>query len=186
MIIDEAFLEGLLEKAAESGRRRANYDLRTSGEDRSQRMLNALLPGTRVPVHRHSGTTETVVVLSGRLTEVFFDEDGVETERYDLCPAEGRFALQIPKGMWHTVLVSEPCIIFESKDGAYEPQRPEDVMPDEVVQRARLKQLKARISQFIEEEARSQSMEIITPEYVYRMWGGKVELEEIRMAMAAD
>lgn len=127
MIIDEILLESLLEKATESERRRANYDLRTSAEDGSQRMLNVLLPGTQVPIHRHRETSETVVVLSGRLTEVFYDEKGVECARFDLCPAEGIYGLQIPKGQWHTVIVNEPCVIFEAKDGAYKPQTSEDV-----------------------------------------------------------
>ncbi len=127
MIIDEIFLDSLLEKAIESERRRANYDLRTSAGDQSQRMINVLLPGTQVPIHCHQETSETVVVLSGRLTEVFYDEKGVECNRYDLCPAEGRFGLQIPKGTWHTVIVNEPCIIFEAKDGAYKPQTSDDV-----------------------------------------------------------
>lgn len=127
MLIDETFLDGLLEQATENERRRINYDLRTSAEDQSQRMLNVLLPGTQVPIHRHRETTETVVVLSGRLTELFFDEKGVECARYDLCPAEGRFALQIPKGQWHTVIVKEPCVMFEAKDGAYKPLTAEDV-----------------------------------------------------------
>lgn len=127
MLIDEIFLETLLEKATESDRRGANFDLRTSADDGSQRMLNVLLPGTVVPIHRHQETSETVVVLSGRLTEIFFDEKGVECDRYDLCPAEGRYALQIPKGMWHTVIVDEPCVIFEAKDGAYRPMSSEDV-----------------------------------------------------------
>lgn len=127
MIIDEIFLEGLLEKAMEGERRRANYDLRTSDDDKSQRMLNVLLPGTQVPIHRHRETTETVVAISGRLTELFFDEKGVECARYDLCPEEGRFALQIPKGMWHTVIVKEPCVIFEAKDGTFAPLTSNDV-----------------------------------------------------------
>ncbi len=128
MMIDEVFLEGLLEMASESDRRRMNFDLRTSADDQSQRMINVLLPGTQVPIHRHRGTAETVVVLSGRLTEVFYDEGGVECARYDLCPAEGRYALQVPKGMWHTVIVTEPCVIFEAKDGAYRPLTSEDVL----------------------------------------------------------
>ncbi len=127
MIIDEVFLEGLLEEAAESERRRVNYDLRTSEADQSQRMINVLLPGTLVPIHRHRETAETVVVLSGRLVEVFYDGDGVECGRYDLCPAEGRFGLQIPKGMWHTVIVTEPCVMMEAKDGAYKPLTSDDI-----------------------------------------------------------
>ncbi len=176
MIIDEIFLEELLVKAMESDRRRMNYDLRTSAGDSSQRMLNVLLPGTRVPVHRHRGTSETVVVLSGRLTEVFFDGSGAETERYDLCPAEGRYALQVPKGTWHTVVVDEPCVIFEAKDGAYEPAAAEDVMDDDLV-------LAARVKRFVEEERRSMSMEVVTAEYVWRMWGGRVPLEAIERVM---
>lgn len=133
MLIDEIFLEGLLEQATESDRRRVNFDMRTSVDDKSQRMLNVLLPGTQVPVHRHKETTETVVVLSGRLTEVFFNEDGSEYARYDLCPAEGRYALQVPKGVWHTVVVNEPCVIFEAKDGAYSPLSIDDTMNSELL-----------------------------------------------------
>lgn len=127
MIIDELLLESLLEQAAESDRRRANLDLRTTFNDQSQRMLNVLLPGTQVPIHRHQYSTETVFVVSGRLIEIFFDEKGIECASFDLCPAEGRFGLQIPKGMWHTVIVKEPCIIFEAKDGPYKTSTSADV-----------------------------------------------------------
>lgn len=128
MVADETFLNSLLEKAVESDRRRANFDMRTSENDNSQRMLNALLPGTQVPVHRHQDTTETVVVLSGRLTEVFFNDKGEEIARYDLSPNEGRLALQVPKGVWHTVIVDEPCVIFEAKDGKYQAFKEEDIL----------------------------------------------------------
>lgn len=127
MIIDEILLENLLKQATESDRRRTNYDLRTSADDCSQRMLNVLLPGTQVPIHRHQETSETVVVLNGRLTEVLYDENGVECNRYDLCPAEGRFGLQIPKGVWHTVIVTEPCVMLEAKDGEYKPLTSDNV-----------------------------------------------------------
>ena len=138
MLIDEIFLDGLLEQAVESPRLRQNYDLRTSEGDTSQRMLNALQPGTEVPIHRHEDTTETVVCLMGRLEEIIYEEvveyvkeqtSGTEevmrktsfkeVVRYLLCPAEGKYGIQVPKGAWHTIRVLEPSVIFEAKDGAY-------------------------------------------------------------------
>lgn len=117
--IDKAFLNELLTQAAENPRRRMNYDLRTSAQDGSQRMLNALLPGTEVAIHRHPNSTETVICLSGVLDEVFFDASGAETGRIRLAPEEGKFGCQIPMGVWHTVEVFEPSVILEAKDGAY-------------------------------------------------------------------
>ena len=96
--------------------------MRTSEADSSQRMLNALLPGTVVAVHRHPRSAETVVCLRGRMDEVILEErDGrfVETERIRLCPEEGRYGCQVPPGAWHTVEVVEPSVILEAKDGAY-------------------------------------------------------------------
>ena len=138
MMIDKLFLDELLAKAAESPRLRQNFDLRTSEGDTSQRMLNALQPGTEVPIHRHEDTTETVVCLMGRLEEIIYEEvveyvkeqtSGTEdvmrrksyreVARHLLCPAEGKYGIQIPKGAWHTIRVLEPSVIFEAKDGAY-------------------------------------------------------------------
>ena len=123
MQIDKELLERLFEQAKESPRLRMNYDLRTSSADTSQRMLNALLPGTEVPIHRHESTSETVVWLGGRLEELIYDEipDGTfqEVSRNLLCPSEGLYGIQIPAGAWHTIRVLEPSVIFEAKDGAY-------------------------------------------------------------------
>ena len=123
MIIDQNLIEDLWKQAAESPRLRQNYDLRTTSADTSQRMLNALLPGTEVPIHRHEDTSETVVCLCGRLEEMIYEEqpDGTfgEVSRQLLCPAEGRYGMQIPAGAWHTIRVIEPSVIFEAKDGAY-------------------------------------------------------------------
>lgn len=123
MQIDKELLERLFEQAKESPRSRINYDLRTSSEDTSQRMLNVLLPGTEVPIHRHEETAETVVCLCGRLEEMIYEEipDGTfqEVSRHLLCPAEGKYGIQIPAGAWHTIRVLEPSVIFEAKDGAY-------------------------------------------------------------------
>ena len=122
-IFNQAFLNELLAKSEESPRLRMNYDLRTSSVDTSQRMLNALLPGTEVPIHRHEETAETVVCLCGRLEEMIYEEkeDGTfqEVSRHMLCPDEGKYGLQIPAGAWHTIRVLEPSVIFEAKDGAY-------------------------------------------------------------------
>ena len=141
MLIDEIFLDGLFEQATESPRLRMNYDLRTTADDTSQRMLNALMPGTEVPIHRHEETSETVVCLCGRLEEIIYEEvveyvseqtsrtedvmqrrSFKEVERHLLCPAEGRYGMQIPMGAWHTIRVMEPSVIFEAKDGVYRPR----------------------------------------------------------------
>ena len=138
MIIDNTLLDSLLEQAKSSSRLRQNFDLRTSTEDTSQRMLNALQPNTVVPIHRHTDTSETVVCLCGRLEEIIYEEvveyvreetsrteevlrkqTFKEVSRQLLCPAEGLYGVQVPKGAWHTIRVIEPSVIFEAKDGAF-------------------------------------------------------------------
>ena len=143
MEINKQLLEALFAEAKENPRLRQNFDLRTSPADTSQRMLNALLPGTVVPIHRHEDTTETVICLCGKLDEVIYEEvilyeNGVEeltqgmdaqdvarkveyreVQRIHLNPTETKYGCQVPKGVWHTVEVIEPSVIFEAKDGAY-------------------------------------------------------------------
>ena len=119
MTINKEFLDSLFEKAKESERLRMNYDLRTSEDDGSQRMLNALLPGSIVPIHRHPNSNENVILLCGKLVEVIYDADGNETERNHLDPSVGNFGCVVPVGSWHTVEVLEPSVIYEAKDGKY-------------------------------------------------------------------
>lgn len=119
MVINKELIDRLLIRAEESPRKRMNFDLRTSTNDNSQRMLNALLPDTEVPIHRHPNSNENVLLLCGKLVEVLFDEDGNETERIHLDPTLGNFGCVIPAGAWHTVEVLEPSIIYEGKDGKY-------------------------------------------------------------------
>lgn len=133
MIITTELLDNLTHQAKANPRLRMNYDLRTSAEDSSQRMLNALEPGTVVPIHRHPGSSETVCCVRGALEEVIYteQEDGkvVESERIPLCAGSSLAVAQIPLGVWHTVdNIQEGTIIVESKDGAYAPMRPEDVI----------------------------------------------------------
>lgn len=119
MIIDKDFLNTLLRQAAANPRLRQNHDLRTSQEDNSQRMLNALLPGTKVPIHRHPLSCENVLLLCGRLDEVLYNDEAKEIERIHLDPAAGNFGCDIPRGAWHSVEVLEPSVIYEAKDGRY-------------------------------------------------------------------
>ena len=117
MIFDKDFLEKLLSEAQASPRLRQHYDLHNSTQDGSQRMLNALQSGSLVDIHRHSNTSETVAILRGAVTEIFYDEKGVECGRYELSPAIGNMVLQIPAGQWHMLIPREPSVILEAKDG---------------------------------------------------------------------
>ena len=117
--IDKKLISELFDKAVVSDRKRMNYDLRTSADDNSQRMLNALLPGTEVPIHRHPNSNENVILLCGKLVEVLYDSEGNEIERYHLNPSTGNFGCVVPAGAWHTVEVLEPSVIYEAKDGKY-------------------------------------------------------------------
>lgn len=119
MNIDNLLLDDLLRKAAKNPRLRMNLDLRTSPNDNSQRMLNALLPGTQVAIHRHPKSTEDVFLLKGRIDEIIFNDAGEEIERYTLCPANGAYGCEIPLGAWHSIEVYEPSVIFEAKDCRY-------------------------------------------------------------------
>ena len=138
-LINDNLLSVLHWKAKENERLRQNFDLRTTTEDGSQRMLNVLEPGTHVPIHRHLKTSETVICLEGCLEWVFYEElpgvdtggpvhDGetavdetafAEVARFRICPREKLYGIQVPKGAWHSIVVYEPSTIFEAKDGAY-------------------------------------------------------------------
>ena len=122
--LDKKLLEELFAQASASERKRMNYDLRTNVQDGGQRMLNALLPGTNVPIHRHPMSNENVICLQGKLVEILYEQDTNgnrlhETARYTLEPAAGNFGCVIPAGIWHTVQVLEPSVIYEAKDGKY-------------------------------------------------------------------
>ena len=131
MKITQALLDDLTEQAKLSPRLRMNYDLRNSSEDQSQRMLNAIEPGSPLPIHRHTKSSETVVCLRGHMREVFYNDDGEVTEVIDLTPGADCVVLNIPVGQWHTVEVLESgTVILEVKDGKYEPIRRENVMKE--------------------------------------------------------
>ena len=130
MIIDQRILDDLTERAKNSPHLRMNLDLRNGPGDGSQRMLNAIEPGSEVPIHRHRKSSETVVCLRGRLVEEFYDELEMRcTDAIELSPGGPVVALNIPLGQWHTARALESgTVIMEVKDGVYEPTGPEDIL----------------------------------------------------------
>ena len=129
MKIDSELLDNMTAQAKASPRLRMNLDLRDSDEDQSQRMLNALEPGTVLPIHRHRKTTETVAILRGRAEQYLYDDNGCETDSV-LLEAGGEVpAMQVEKGQWHRLEALESgTVIVEFKNGAYEPIGPEDIL----------------------------------------------------------
>ena len=137
--INKQLISELLDKAEVNPRLRMNFDLRTSPDDGGQRMLNALMPGTVVPIHRHPMSNESVICLTGKLVEIIYEEEVIakdfpmgmdaqdvpsgkrfkESARYMIDPSVGNFGCVVPAGAWHTVEVLEPSVIFEAKDGKY-------------------------------------------------------------------
>lgn len=127
MIITKEILDNLSEQAKENPRLRCNLDMRNSADDQSQRMLNALEPGTVMPIHRHKGSSETCICIRGHFEEYFYDDKGNLTDTIDMVP--GGVVLNIEKGQWHSLKCLESgTILFEAKDGPYQPLSPEDIM----------------------------------------------------------
>ena len=127
MIVDQQVLDELTARAKDSPRLRMNLDLRNSPADQSQRMLNAIEPGTVLPIHRHRTTTETVVCLRGHFMEYFYDAAGRMTEAIDMVP--GGTLINIPAGQWHNLESLESgTVLLEVKDGAWEPIGEEDIL----------------------------------------------------------
>ena len=128
--ITQAILDKLTEQAKASPRLRMNLDLRNSDQDGSQRMLNAIEPGSPLPIHRHRHTSETVVCLRGRLVWEFYDElERICTETIELSHNGQVVALNIPAGQWHTVRALESgSVILEMKDGKFEPLAEVDIL----------------------------------------------------------
>lgn len=130
MIISQSILDNLTVQAKASPRLRMNLDLRNSPEDQSQRMLNAIEPGSPMPIHRHRKSSETVVCLRGRLVEEFYDDlERMCIDAIELSPNGPNVAISIPMGQWHTVRALESgTVLLECKDGPYEPLGEEDIL----------------------------------------------------------
>ena len=129
MILDKKLMEDLSQQAKESPRLRQAFDLRTTPHDSSQRILNAVEPGTILPIHRHRGSTETIIVLRGKVVQHYYDDNGNKTASYELAPNSAQVGMSVPVGQWHALeSLEEGSIIFECKDGAYHPLSADDIL----------------------------------------------------------
>ena len=127
MIIDDKILDDLTVQAKASPRLRMNYDLRNTSEDESQRMLNAIEPGTVMPIHRHLASSETVVCIRGHFQEKLYDEEGNLVETIDMM--SGGVIVNVPAGQWHNLVSLESgTVLFEAKNGKYEPLTEEEIL----------------------------------------------------------
>ena len=129
MKIDNQLLDTLSAQAKANPRLRQSYDLRTTPEDQSQRILNAVEPGAILPIHRHRGSTETIIVLRGKVAQHYYNDAGEKTASYELAPNTAQVGMSVPVGQWHALeSLEEGSVIFESKDGAYQPLSAEDIL----------------------------------------------------------
>ena len=129
MVVDKNILDNLSEQANANPRLRHAMDLRNSPDDLSQRMLNALEPGTIMPIHRHHASSETVVILRGKIRWIFYDENGNETERVVLDADGDLRMLNVEKDRWHSLECLESgSVLYESKDGPYHPLEEDEIM----------------------------------------------------------
>ena len=129
MVVDKKVLDELTAKAKENPRLRCNLDMRNSAEDQSQRMLNALEPGTVMPIHRHRSTSETVVVLRGKIRWDYYNDKGVKTNSFILDANGDTRCINVNMGQWHSLECLESgTVLLECKNGKYEPLGEEDVL----------------------------------------------------------
>lgn len=129
MIIDQNLLDELSAQAKANPRLRQAFDLRTTPNDQSQRILNAVEPGTVLPIHRHCNSTETIVVLRGKVVQHYYDANGEKIASYELMPTSSQVAMSVPVGQWHALeSLEEGSVIFECKDGVYAPLSEGDIM----------------------------------------------------------
>lgn len=129
MLIDKNLLDKVTAEAKANARLRMNYNFHETLDAPAQRLLNALEPGTVLPIHRHCHTAETYVLLRGRLNILFYNEQKQITERYELDPQKGVYGVNIPRGQWHTIeVLCSGTVIFEVKDGPYSPLTPDDIL----------------------------------------------------------
>ena len=128
-MLDKKLMDDLSAQAKESPRLRQAFDLRTTPNDSSQRILKAVEPDTILPIHRHRGSTETIIVLRGKVVQHYYNDAGEKTASYELAPNSAQVGMSVPVGQWHALeSLEEGSIIFECKDGVYQPLSAEDIL----------------------------------------------------------
>ena len=133
MILNKKLMDDLSAQAKENPRLRQAFDLRTTPNDSSQRILNAVEPGTIIPIHRHRGSTETIIVLRGKVVQHYYNDSGEKTASFELAPNSAQVGMSVPVGQWHALeSLEEGSVIFECKDGAYHPLSAEDILEVEI------------------------------------------------------
>ena len=129
MILNKKLMDDLSAQAKVNPRLRQALDLRTTPEDQSLRILNTVEPGTILPIHRHRGSTETIIVLRGKVVQHYYNDAGDKTASFELAPNSTQVGMSVPVGQWHALeSLEEGSVIFECKDGAYQPLLAEDVL----------------------------------------------------------
>ena len=186
--INKKLISELFDRAIVNPRLRQSFDLRNP-DDNGQRILNALMPGTIVPIHRHPNSNESVIILCGKLIEITYDAYGNETERIHLDPRLGNFGCVVPAGAWHTVEVLDPSVIFEAKDGKYGQDGSETLADYEDKAKTltqstfsnSLGDLKKNIEYIIGMERQSGNIDTPTPQDIARILN--VPVEKVRQCM---
>lgn len=129
MIVDSSLLDSITEQAKKSPRLRMNYDLRDSADDKSQKMLNALEPGTVLPIHRHPSCSEVVVLLRGKAVQFLYDEQGRQVNAIVMEAGSGTPGMVVEKGHWHRLeSLQSGTVILECKEGPYVPISNDDIL----------------------------------------------------------
>ena len=129
MVIDKTLLDSVSKQAKNSSRLRMNYNFHQSLDDKCHRMLNAVEPGTVVPIHRHPTKDESFVVLRGKVKVSTYNDDGSVIESVILSQEEGRYGVDIPKNVWHNLESMAPdSVIFECKEGPFVPHEEEGIL----------------------------------------------------------
>ena len=186
--INKKLISELFDRAVVNPRLRQTFDLRNP-DDNGQRMQNALLPGTIVPIHRHPHSNETAIILCGKVIEITYDDNGNETERIHLDPSLGNLGCMVPAGAWHTVEVLEPSVIFEAKDGKYGEDGSETLAdnkdkakpPAQSSFSSSLGDLKKNIEYIIGMERQSGNIDTPTPQDIAHILN--VSVEEVEQCM---